>query len=80
MHGFFFSMGGFMLYDNDVPIRILGLEELEQLESEGSRSIGQLSQRKRLTTRAKEILFRKNLLYSKLHGSLSNASPDVSLN
>ena len=27
-------MGGFMLYDNDVPIKILGLEDLEQLESE----------------------------------------------
>jgi len=33
-HGFFASMGGFMLYDNNVSINILGLEELEKLESE----------------------------------------------
>jgi len=27
-------MGGFMLYDNHVPIKILGIEDLEQLELE----------------------------------------------
>ena len=33
-HGFFVSMGGFMLYNNGVPTRTLGIEELEQLESD----------------------------------------------
>ena len=34
-HGFFLSMGGFVLYNNDVPGRTLELKELEQLVSEG---------------------------------------------
>jgi hypothetical protein len=57
-HGFFASMGGFMLFENDGMIEVLSIERLEELASKGSINWPRISE-KEIEDRGKGDAFSK---------------------